>query len=105
MVCCRLRLALAALWARNAVDAVLFAPGGCMRRLDVTAIATDSLTVRGHAWVAAWYGDVRSIARWRLRPAIEGASMMAGPCMPQRIPDLAVTGGDIHCIFFFLVAN
>jgi hypothetical protein len=35
----------------------------CARRLYVTVVcvhyaATDSLTVRGHARVAAWYGDV-----------------------------------------------
>ena len=80
--------------------ALLLRPAvGC----DAISVCHDGFFDRAGACVGGGLVWRRSMARWRLRPAIEVASMMAGPCMPQRIPDRAVTGGDIHCIFSFLV--
>jgi hypothetical protein len=77
--------------------ALLLRPAvGC----DAISVCHDGFFDRAGACVGGGLVWRRSMARWRLRPAIEVASMMAGPCMPQRIPDRAVT----FIVFFsFLV--
>ena len=78
----------------------------CARRLYVTVVCVhyaDGFFDRAGAGACVGGSLVwrRSTARWRLRPTI-GCAIIAVPCMPQRIPDRAVT---FIVFYFFLGAN